>query len=133
MTLNRFICLFKKWNPLLTTDRRFFMLHDAIREFQIAWNVYLQDPDFFVPAFIILSTLTFILCIVESHSKYDLSYYTYITVGLTIGSLMLALIYVMHGGTPLYLELFAFIYFAYGVTYFAVEILYGLVNWLFRH
>lgn len=108
------------------------MLNDAMRELHFVWNAYLQDPDFFVPAFIVLSTLTFILCIVESHSKYDLSRYTNITVGLTIGSLMLALIYVMHGGTPLYLELFSFIYVAYGIAYFVIETLYCIVIWLFN-
>lgn len=108
------------------------MLHDTIRELQIVWNAYLQDSDFFCPAFFILTTLTFILCVVESHSKYDLSLHTNITVGLTIGSLLLAVIYVMHGGTPLYLELFAFIYVAYGIAYFVVEILYCIVIWLFN-
>ena len=108
------------------------MLTDAMRELHFVWNAYLQDPDFFCPAFFILTTLTFILCVVESHSKYDLSRYTLITIGLTIGSIMLAFVYAMTGGTPLYLEFFAFMYVIYGVTYFTGEILYCIVIWLFN-
>lgn len=104
--------------------------YSTTRELYEIWNAYLQDPDFFAPAFFILVTITFSLFIVDHHSKMELSKYACIAMGLTIGSLMLAVVYTMNGGSPLYLQWFAIMFVIYGVTYFVGETIFWIFYWL---